>query len=183
MQFWQKSIDFDSGKARRGSNRSKYYAVAAYGALIFASAVAQDALAATAAAAPVGLEEVTVVARRVEERLQDVPISITAITPLQLKEKSIDAGADLIKIVPSMFVMQNTNGSNNFYALRGIGNGVVAYFADVPTDTAEIEDQLFDMSSVQALSGPQGTLFGRKATGGAILFVPQKPTNEFEGSI
>src|SRR3546814_19995082 len=60
---------------------------------------------------------------------------------------------------------------------------VVTYFNEVSVPTNVIDLQLWDLQSVQALSGPQGTLFGRNSTGGAILFVPQKPTDELEGYV
>jgi iron complex outermembrane receptor protein len=170
----------------------KSYPAIACGALLFATTALSTpcfAQATTPATPPAGqsqatgLEEVVIVARRTEERLQDVPISVTAVTPTALKEVSVDGGKDLIKLVPSLFLRQNENGSDQQYALRGIATGVVTYFAEVPTNSIEVEDQLWDLSSVQALSGPQGTLFGRNATGGAVLFVPQKPTDKFEGFV
>src|SRR5690606_205297 len=62
-----------------------------------------------------------------------------------------------------------------------IRTGVVTYFADVPTDTGGVNDQLWALGSVQALAGPQGTLFGRNSTGGTVLLVPKRPTDDGEG--
>ena len=130
-----------------------------------------------------GLEEVVVVARRVEERLQDVPITVTAVTAVTLKETQISTGTDLIKLVPTLSVQQGATGPGVNYALRGIRSGVVTYFDEVPTNSATVDDMIWDLSSVQALAGPQGTLFGRNGTGGAILFVPQRPTKALEGYV
>jgi iron complex outermembrane receptor protein len=130
-----------------------------------------------------GLEDIVVVARRTEERLQDVPISIVAITPDQINSASITRSSDLINLVPSLSVGETTTSSGNTFSLRGIRTGVVTYFADVPTDTASVNDQLWDLGSIQALAGPQGTLFGRNSTGGTILFVPQRPTDDFGGYV
>lgn len=129
------------------------------------------------------LEEVLIVARRKEERSMDVPITVTAISSEQIKAAQIDNGADLIRLVPTLNVQQPSTGPGKAYALRGIRNGVETYFNEVPTQTVAVDDQIWDLSSIQALSGPQGTLFGRNSTGGAILFVPQKPTDQFEGSV
>ena len=129
------------------------------------------------------LEEIVVVARRTEERALDVPITITAISSEQIKAAQIENGADLIRVVPTLNVQQPSTGPGQSYALRGIRNGVETYFNEVPTQTFSVDDQIWDLGSIQALSGPQGTLFGKNSTGGAILFVPQKPTEEFEGFV
>ena len=139
--------------------------------------------AADASASPTTLEDVVVVARRTEERLQDVPISIVAVTEGQLRSASVTRSSDLSKLVPSLSVGEATTGPGNSFSIRGIRTGVVTYFAEVPTSSGGVNDQLWDLSSVQALAGPQGTLFGRNSTGGAVLFVPQRPKNEFGGYI
>lgn len=128
-----------------------------------------------------GIPDIVVVARRTAERLQDVPISIVAIGADQLRSAVITRSSDLIKLVPSLSIGESTTGSANSFSIRGIRTGVVTYFADVPTDTGGVNDQLWDLNSVQALAGPQGTLFGRNSTGGAVLFVPQRPTQDFGG--
>src|SRR5690606_36214763 len=89
----------------------------------------------------------------------------------------------LIRVVPTLNVQQSSTGPGQSYSLRGIRSGVVTYFNDVPTSTVAVDEQIWDLASVQALSGPQGTFFGRNSTGGAILFVPQRPTDEFSGFI
>ena len=145
-----------------------------------AAAIAQ----ATTPAAPgnaQGLDEILVVARRTSERLQDVPITVTAITGATIRSQSIRNATDLIKVVPTLNVTQSSQGPGQGYALRGIRTGVVTYFNDVPTATLAVDDQLWELASIQALSGPQGTLFGRNSTGGAVLFIPQRPTDKLEG--
>jgi iron complex outermembrane receptor protein len=136
-----------------------------------------------------GLEEITVTARRVEERLLDVPVAVTAFRAEDLQRKEIVTGADLMFNVPSLSVAPVAAGNAPNYGLRaqrqGIGNatGVVTYLAEVPVDGITTYQQTYDMGSIQVLKGPQGTLFGANANGGAILFVPQKPTNKLEGNI
>src|SRR5277367_4632410 len=127
------------------------------------------------------LGEVVVVARRVEESQQKVPLTITTISTDDLKLQTITTGTDLQGLVPSMSVGISIFGATQQYSLRGIRDGVVQYLNEVPIDSILADSQLWDLSSVQAVSGPQGTLFGRNSTGGAILFVPTKPTGDFGG--
>src|SRR5690554_6772477 len=130
-----------------------------------------------------GLDEIVVMARRTEERLQDVPISVTAISADTIRQASITGATDLMKVVPTLNTQQTSTGGGPAFALRAIRNGVTSYFNEVPISSSSLEDQIWDLSSVEALPGPQGTLFGRNSTGGAILFVPERPTDEFGGSI
>jgi iron complex outermembrane recepter protein len=140
---------------------------------------------------------IVVTARRVEERLQDVPISITVFNQEQLSKLNITSAADLASFTPSLSVNTNFGLENGSFAIRGFvqdastAPSVGTYFADVvvprgPTQGTQAGDiagvgSFFDLQNVQVLKGPQGTLFGRNTTGGAVLFVPQKPTSEFGG--
>ncbi len=139
-----------------------------------------------------GLEQVVVTARRRSERLQTVPVAITALSTKELERKGITSTNDLARAVPSLTVGGQTRNNSQFY-LRGqtpgvINQGVhnpasvVAYYLEVPTLTSG-PGVFFDMASVDILKGPQGTLFGRNTTGGAILFTPQKPKNDYSGYI
>ncbi|HLG87563.1 MAG TPA: TonB-dependent receptor, partial [Alphaproteobacteria bacterium] len=122
---------------------------------------------------------------RREEKMQTVPVSVTALSGATLQENSIQDFSDLTHFVPSMTVYSGTTRiSQNFLSIRGLGAGsTVTYFAEAPNNTAGILGQTFDMESVQVLVGPQGTLFGRSAVGGAFLFSPKKPTRDFEGYV
>ncbi len=142
------------------------------------------------------IEEVIVTARRKEERLQAVPVAITAFDSVQLKDRNITSSQDLGLYVPSL-VMNNNAGIAPGFVLRGQGStlgagpGVVAYFAEVPFINGQNATGAFqggtgpgmfyDLENVQVLKGPQGTLFGRNTTGGAILFTPQKPRDDYDG--
>ena len=160
-----------------------------------AQAMAQTAPAASdsdAAAADDGaLNDIVVTARRTEERAQRVPVAITAFTQDTLREHSISNGTDLQNFTPSLSVLGHVSRNNETYAIRGMGGtggagtgsgpGVVAYFAEVPT-TASGPGVFFDLNSLQVLKGPQGTLFGRNTTGGAVLLEPVRPrTDRVEG--
>jgi iron complex outermembrane receptor protein len=151
-------------------------------------------LAAAAADQPAAeVEEITVTARRTSEPLQKVPISITAFTPETLKERAIYSAYGLNSAVPGLTVESNSGDpALPAFSIRGRGlnygaatGSVEIYLADVPLSgpyqAPYLPPQLFDLQSVQVLKGPQGTLFGRNTTGGAVLLVPQAPTYEFGG--
>jgi iron complex outermembrane receptor protein len=145
------------------------------------------------------LSEIVVTARRVEERSQDVPISIQVFNQQELSQRNITSAVDLARYTPSLSVNNNFGNGNATFALRGFvqdsgtAPSVATYFADVvsargngngiPVGDGATPGYFFDMQNVQVLKGPQGTLFGRNTTGGAVLFVPQKPTSEFGGYI
>ncbi len=138
------------------------------------------------------LEEVVVTARRREEKLQDVPIAITALSGDYARENNITYLEDIQYHAPGLRVMQSgASGQAPVVALRGqrptealihLEPAAPFYFNEVviaPSDGANIA--LFDLQDVQVLKGPQGTLFGRNSTGGAILITPARPGDEFGG--
>ncbi|MDE8654552.1 TonB-dependent receptor [Novosphingobium album (ex Liu et al. 2023)] len=141
--------------------------------------------------------DIVVSARRKDERLQDVPISITVFNPDQLAERNVVNASDLATYTPSLSSNSNFGTENTTFAIRGFAQdigtlpSVGAYFAEVvtprgasngvPTGDGVLPGSFFDLQNVQVLKGPQGTLFGRNTTGGAVLLVPQKPTSQLEG--
>lgn len=141
-----------------------------------------------------GLEEVVVTARRAEETVQTVPISVSAISGDILADRKIDSGASLQTIVPSLSVYSLSRDEESF-SLRGLSSAnssaqgqapsVMVYFAQVPLPAGDGggPGRYFDLQNVQVLKGPQGTLFGRNSTGGAVLFEPQRPSQQFEGYV
>ena len=151
-----------------------------------ATAHAQANSAAQSQAAPADsiLEEVVVTARRQAEPLQEVPLSVTAFDGKGLEIRRIADRTALADFTPSLFAISGGYPREYaFFALRGQGPafgsvpGVVNYFAEVPNATS-IDGRVgtyFDLQSVQVLAGPQGTLFGKNATGGNILFEPMRP--------
>ncbi len=167
-----------------------------------AAAIAADATAGApsqaAATAPEDLSEIIVTARRVEERLQDVPISITVLNKDAIAKRNIYNAGDLGTYVPSLASNTNFGPEKSSFAIRGFTQegktspSVGVYFADVvaPRSNGGTTSgngagvgSFFDLENVQVLKGPQGTLFGRNTTGGAILLVPAKPTSKLEGSV
>lgn len=145
----------------------------------------------------VSLEEVVVTARRVEESIQDVPISITVYEQKQLDDLNIVTVADLATVTTSLSANTGFGAENASLALRGFRQAidtapsVGVYFADVVvprgatagvgTRDVILPGSMFDLQNLQILKGPQGTLFGRNTTGGALLLVPREPGAEFGG--
>ncbi|WP_421837550.1 TonB-dependent receptor [Novosphingobium sp.] len=132
--------------------------------------------------------EITVTARRSTERLQDVPVAVAAFGAEALTERRISTELDLQFATPGLTVRSAVSSNQINYAIRGqsidgfsfSSPAVTAYLNEVPTGGTS-GTALFDLESLQVLKGPQGTLFGRNATGGAVLYASQKPTNEFGG--
>jgi len=159
-----------------------------------ATALAQTSTSAGAPAAVSGLEEVVVTARRREENIQDVPVSVTAVSGDQLQQRGIQTAMDLGKLAPSLVVTQSPRGSNTpYFVIRGqrlidttltIDPVTVIYTNEIPYMRPQgLNGGLFDIQSVQVLRGPQGTLFGRNTTGGAVLVTTNPATDRFEGNV
>jgi len=150
-----------------------------------------DAAAAPAANAPASAPgDIIVTARRVNERLQDVPVAVSVVTPATLNSKGVFTPVDLQESAPGLSVSATTSDRNNLiYTIRGQGfaygtlfPAVITYFAEVPI-TQLTAGQFFDLSNVQILRGPQGVNFGRVTDGGNVMVTPQKPTNSFGGYV
>jgi iron complex outermembrane receptor protein len=148
--------------------------------------------------ADVSTGDIVVTARRVEERLQDVPISITVYNQDQISTRNIVNSTDLATYTPSLAANSRFGTEKASFAIRSFTQDlntaptVGVYFADVvsPRLASNITSgngagvgALFDLQNVQVLKGPQGTLFGRNTTGGAILLVPQRPTGKLDGYV
>lgn len=144
------------------------------------------------------LDEVIVTAQRRAENVQDVPISMTVFSEEQIANANMTNAADLTTLTPSLTVDTRFGYENTAFAIRGFTQSlrttasVATYFAEVVAprgQTAQTSGDgagpgyLFDLQNVQVLKGPQGTLFGRNTTGGAILLTPQEPTDSFEGYV
>lgn len=162
-------------------------ATAVSGIMSMASAMAQEAAPAaeqsgTSAGARTGLEDIIVTARRTSENLQRVPVAASVLTAESLDRQQIRRATDLQFSAPSLVITPDPLGGSSapVFQLRGqtsplgADNTVVNYFADVPVDGRVIAAGIFDLSSVQVIRGPQGTLFGKNSTGGAVVFTPRK---------
>jgi iron complex outermembrane receptor protein len=136
-----------------------------------------------AASAGGGLEEIVVTARRKEEKAQTVPIALTSLTPERLQRQDIRDNLSLLADVPGLNGSTGASLGVSYTFIRGV-QGVVSYFDEIPTAVTGVnQSYFFDVSSVQVLKGPQGTLFGLSNDAGAILYEPTKPTNNYEGYV
>lgn len=150
------------------------------------SAMAQSAPAAEQPSINSG--EIIVTARRSDEKLQDVPVAVTAFGSQALEERRITTEFDLQSATPGLTVRSAVSSNQINYAIRGqsidgfsfSSPAVTAYLNEVPTGGTS-GTALFDLESIQVLKGPQGTLFGRNATGGAVLYSSKAPDEEFGG--
>jgi len=136
------------------------------------------------------IETVTVTSSKLGgSDVQSIPIAITALSQEQLTATQTAGGPDLIKQVPNM-TFTKTNFSGYSIQLRGIGTQAISVTTDPAVavafnDTPFIrnhffEQEFYDVSQVEVLRGPQGTLYGRNATAGVVNLVSAKPTDEFE---
>lgn len=144
------------------------------------------------------LEEVIVSAQRRDESAQDVAISVSVFNQEQLSNANISNPADLALITPSLSVNTLFGPDNAAFNIRGFSKElrttatVGVYFAEAVAPRGQIlqtsgdgagPGTMFDLQSLQVLKGPQGTLFGRNTTGGAVLLVPERPSDQFEGYV
>lgn len=167
------------------------------GAFAAAPAMAQDASDATPTEADdinVGLNVIVVTAQRREESVQDVPIAISAFDEGELARRGVTSALEVAQFVPNLVGLNNTGlGSANAYYLRGLGNSETIPTFDPPVGTY-VDDiylsrqnannlSLFDVDRIEVLRGPQGTLFGRNTTGGAINVFLKDPEFDFGGYV
>ncbi len=157
-------------------------------------AQAQEAAAAPQHEGRSAIEEVLVTARRREENAQSVPIAVNAFGAETLQDFRVEKMEDLKTIAPSLSVSSSSGRANSpVYSLRGVrptealygqDPTVAIYFADVVLSPAKGSNLgMYDLGSVQILKGPQGTLFGRNTTGGAILLTPKRPGDVLAGEV
>lgn len=166
------------------------------GAASAASAQTQTPYTATAAQAEetAQVDEIIVTARRTSERLQDVPVAVSAFNGEQLQRQNILQPQDLQRVAPSLTVTPTARGTSTpQYGIRAqrastptmlIDPAVGVYFAEVGQSRAGGGNAtMYDLESVQVLRGPQGALFGRNNTGGAVLISPMAPKGFQEGYV
>jgi iron complex outermembrane receptor protein len=146
---------------------------------------------ASAAEAQGELAEVTVTAQRRSESLERTPVAVSVLSAESLSQQAIVTESDLQSVAPGLTVRSSQNSNQLNYALRGQSldafsgtrPGVLPYLDEVQVGGGGGSTAFYDLSSIQLLKGPQGTLFGRNATGGAVLFTTQKPTDDLSGYI
>jgi len=156
-------------------------------ASVQAQAQTQEAPAANGAQTG-GLDDIVVTSQRRQEKLQDVPVTVTAFNDAMLERLNVQDAISTSKFVPGMVSQHNAGlASANAYYLRGLGNSQSTPTFDAPV-TTYVDDiyvarqnannyAFFDTERVEVLRGPQGTLFGRNTTGGAIAVIMRKPSD------
>jgi len=137
------------------------------------------------------LEEVIVTATKREQNLQDVGIAVTAFKGNQLREMGLFDTESLDDMTPGLIVTDTGTPENTIFTLRGVAQldfadhheGPIALYVDdvYVSSIAAVGTQMYDIDRVEVLKGPQGTLFGRNATGGLIHLLSTRPTDTFEG--
>jgi iron complex outermembrane receptor protein len=140
------------------------------------------------AAGAEGLQEIVVTAQRRSENAERTPLTVTALSQDALQIKGVTSESDLQSSVPGLTVRTTSNSNQLNFAIRGQSvdtfsaspSAVLQYFDEIQI-TPYSATPFFDLQSVQVLKGPQGTLFGRNGTGGAVLFTSAAPTNELGG--
>lgn len=137
-----------------------------------------------------GIGDIVVTAQRREQNLQDVPVAVTAFSGDAIADLGIQSSADIAGIVPNLEIgLPAGEGNQPLIYIRGVGlsdtnsnnagpNGVYVDEVYIASPGAQTF-QLFDLERVEVLKGPQGTLYGRNATGGAINFISAKPSRDF----
>lgn len=154
------------------------------------AAVQEDASASSAGTRQGGLDVIVVTAQKQSENLQDVPISVTALTGEALENQQVGNIAELSNSIPNVQINTFANSPDTaVFTIRGIGvndadpyvGTTVSVVVDgvvVGVNTAALLT-LFDIDRVEILRGPQGTLFGANTTGGVVNVVTKQPTGEF----
>jgi len=149
-------------------------------------------LASASPAAAASVETVVVTSSKIKGDIQTVPIAITALSQEQLTSRQIAGGPDLVKEVPNL-TFSKTNFTGYNIEIRGIGTqaisvttdpAVAVAFNDIPfIHNHFFEQEFYDVSQVEVVRGPQGTLYGRNATAGVVNVISAKPTDQFEAML
>lgn len=155
-------------------------------------ALMQPAAAQQAAAEPAGgLQEVIVTAQKRAQNSQDIGIALSAVSGDQLAALGAVTASDITKTMPAVVLTQPNGPSSFSLSIRGVTQNDFADHQESPaavyvndvyvSQMAGLAFTMFDMERVEVLRGPQGTLFGRNATGGLANFVTRRPTDDYNG--
>jgi len=137
------------------------------------------------------IEEITVTAQKREENLQETPLAITALSEAAIEDRGIKTMTDLFSSAPGVAGYEAPSSRGNIgVALRGIGSGNASNLSIDPANGMYVDGvylgkamglgvDSMDLARIEILRGPQGTLYGRNSTGGAINFITAKPQGEF----
>lgn len=136
------------------------------------------------------LEEVVVTARQRSERLQEVPVAVSAFSEKAIEDAGIERAADYIALVPNVTLAKSQDAGTSFMTIRGLtqvrnGESPVAFAIDgiLSINPIQFTQELYDIEQIEVLKGPQGALYGRNAIGGAITITTKQPTDDFAGKV
>ncbi len=136
------------------------------------------------------IEEVVVTARRQAEALSDVPISVTVFTGADIQDAGIFRPEDFISLTSNVVMADTANAGDTQVTIRGItstrdaeSNFALVVDGVLSTNPNSFNRELLDVAQIEVLKGPQGAIYGRNASSGAILITTNKPGDEFEGRI
>ena len=137
------------------------------------------------------IEEIIVTAQKREQNLSDVSVAVTVFTGADIREQRLGQPIDLAAQTPNLNINETFGNTITNVSIRGLGlndyavnnNPAAGIYVDEVylVSPAMLGFQLFDMERVEVLKGPQGTLYGRNTTAGAMRFISRKPTEELEG--
>ena len=139
------------------------------------------------------IEEIIVTAQKRAESIMDIGVSVTAFSGDDVRELGFTKPKDIAAHTPGLHAMDSGATGLPIFTIRGVGlddfnannaSGVAIYFDEVNSvSPLYLKGQLFDLERVEVLKGPQGTLYGKNATGGAINYISSQPTEEFGGYV
>ncbi|MFO1467331.1 MAG: TonB-dependent receptor plug domain-containing protein [Steroidobacteraceae bacterium] len=139
------------------------------------------------------LEEITVTATKREQSVQDVGIAIAAFSTEQLQSMGVRDSTDIAKMTPGVFIGGSIGGQTALFTIRGVTQNDFTDSVESPVAVYVDEGYIamaqgqsfgtFDLDRVEVSKGPQGTLFGRNATGGLVHYLTRQPTREAEGFV
>ena len=136
------------------------------------------------------LGEIVVTARKREEKLQDIPAALSAFSSEAIETANVRSVDDIAMMLPNVSMVNTQNVGTAFINIRGVGQyrnseppvAVVIDGLQISSPN-QITQDLYDIERIEVLKGPQGFLYGRNASGGAINIVTRQPGNTFEGMV
>ncbi|MFV3074967.1 TonB-dependent receptor [Niveispirillum fermenti] len=141
-------------------------------------------------ASEIQLEEIVVTARKREERLQEVPESVTVFSAAQIEQAGIESVRDFVDMTPNLIIRETFRSNETFLTMRGLAGAQGALPpVSIIVDGVQLgsndflTQDLIDVAQIEVLKGPQGALYGQGAIAGAINITTKRPTNETEGQV
>ncbi|MEM1263785.1 MAG: TonB-dependent receptor [Pseudomonadota bacterium] len=136
------------------------------------------------------LDEIVVTARRRDESALEAPLAVTVFNAEMIRDAGIQRVEDMIQLTPNVTIATSQGIGTNFVSIRGVtqvrnGESPVATIVDgvLQFSTLQFRQELFDIDSIEVVKGPQGAIYGRNATGGAIVINTRRPTNDSYGYV